>query len=355
MDRNPLPDGSTCPPVPALTLLHHPACRKHDLPDDDGRGQHVERPQRLGAFRKGIEAAGAELERVEAEPLDRDRLTWVHDPEHVRRVEDACGRGGWLDQDTYARPESWEAALAAAGAAVQAAQRASDGDPAISVGRPPGHHAEAAKAMGFCLFNNVALAAEALAREHRSVAIVDVDVHHGNGTQEIFYDREDVLYVSLHQSPFYPGTGLAHEVGTGPGEGATVNLPIPEGTGHAGWLELVDRVVVPVLGAFDPDTLLVSAGYDAHREDPIGGLELVARTFHEAFDRFLELTPNVAAILEGGYSLEALERCGTSTTAALASREDPVKETIVEGVRPWGMLRSQVENYHAGRWPIDTS
>lgn len=350
--RNAHPRGPASKHVPDLTVFTHPTCREHDLPDGQGRGTHVERPQRLDAVRKGLDAFDGDVRYEQADLADRDRVTRVHDPDQVRTVETACDTGTFVDADTYARPESWEAALASAGAAVQVAQRASRGEPAFSLARPPGHHATATKAMGFCLFNNVAIAAEAMMREHRRVAIVDVDVHHGNGTQELFYDRDDVLYVSLHQSPFYPGTGMAHETGTGSGEGYTVNLPVPESTSHAGWTELVDRVVVPVLESFEPGVLLVSAGYDAHRLDPIGGLNLVAGTFHRAIQRFRELTPNVGAVLEGGYSLEALEICATATAAALAGEADPVKETIVEGVNPWGMLRSGVENYHAGRWPV---
>lgn len=337
----------------SLSVLHHPACHAHDLPAEARGSSHVERPERLDAYRFGLEALDTEIEWRQAVPVETEVLGSVHTSDHVQRVEQACSQGRFLDADTYARPESWDAARAAAGAAIMIAQQAADGVPGIAMTRPPGHHATGNQAMGFCLFNNIALAAQALTHEHRTVAIVDIDVHHGNGTQELFFDRDDVLYVSLHQSPFYPGTGLAHETGTGAGEGFTVNLPVPEGTGHAGWLELIDRVVVPVLEAFSPDVLLISAGYDAHREDPVGGLELVAGTFHSALQRFQATVPNLGLILEGGYSLEALEACASATVAALVGAEDPVKETITEGVRPWGMLRSEVESFHAGRWPVN--
>ncbi len=331
-----------------LKVVSHPSCLRHDVPGSKA-GPHVERPDRIPAARQGLEALKATF--VEARPVDRDSLLRVHTTDHVRRVEAACDRGEWLDSDTYARPESWEASRAAGGAAIDTARLTADGDPAFSLARPPGHHATRSRAMGFCLFSNVALAADALAREGRRVAIVDVDVHHGNGTQDVFYERDDVLFVSLHQSPFYPGTGHAHEIGRGPGEGYTVNLPVPSGTGHAGWLELVDRVVVPVVEAFSPDVILVSAGFDAHREDPIGGLDLVADTFYEAVAGLREIAAT-GAVLEGGYSLEALEVCARSVGAALIWEANPVKETITEGVRPWGMLRSEVESYHAGRWPV---
>ncbi len=331
-------------------VLTHPACREHRTPD--GR-EHVERPARLEAARKGLAAWPGELAWDQAPMAKKGDLMDVHIPEHVERVERRCAAGGWFDSDTYAVPESWDAAVASAGGALRAGRLAADGTRAISLTRPPGHHATASQAMGFCLFNNVAAAAHDLTRMGLEVAIVDIDVHHGNGTQDIFYERGDVLYVSLHQSPFYPGTGHAHEIGQGPGRGYTVNLPVPSGTGHAGWLELIERVVLPVLDAFEPDVILVSAGYDAHALDPIGGLELVAPTYHACLQQLLSVTGDLACILEGGYSLEALGTCLPATAAALAGQAEPSEEPITQGVRPWGMLASPLKNHVAEHWPVD--
>jgi acetoin utilization deacetylase AcuC-like enzyme len=337
--------------VPDLTVLAHPACGEHDLPDSSTIGTHVERPARIPSVREGIDDVDADIAHEQARAVKRDALAYVHTPEHVRSIEQACQQGTMIDQDTYTRPESWRAALAAAGCALDAARTAIDGQPTFAIPRPPGHHATPDQAMGFCLFNNAAIAAETLTREGHTVAIVDVDVHHGNGTQDVFYERADVLFASIHQSPFYPGTGMAHETGRGAGADHTINLPVPADTGHAGWLELLRRVIVPALETYAPDLVIVSAGFDAHREDHVGGLALVADTVHEAI-RELHVGAPVCAILEGGYSLDALIACAGATAAALAGAENPHPETIRQGVRPWPMLESDVTTHLAEAWPI---
>jgi acetoin utilization deacetylase AcuC-like enzyme len=298
--------------MPPTGLVQHPHCVRHDT------GQaHPERPGRLTAVTQRLSASGleAEVDSVLARPATLPELEAVHTATHVETVRLACERGpGAIDGDTNVSPGSWEAALLAAGGLVDACERvhARKWTNAFCAVRPPGHHAEADRAMGFCLFNNVAVAAAALrARGLTRVAILDWDVHHGNGTQHLFEDDPHVFYASLHQWPLYPGTGAASERGRGAGEGATLNCPMPAGSGDAEWLRQLDDAVLPALEAFEPELLLISAGFDAHRLDPLAGCELTEDGYRALTRRLLELAERTAggrlvSVLEGGYSLEAL-------------------------------------------------
>jgi acetoin utilization deacetylase AcuC-like enzyme len=255
-------------------------------------------------------------------------VTAVHPESHVEAVRELSARGGAFDLDTPTSPGSWQAALHAAGGACALVEALlGDGAPTgFSLARPPGHHAEQARAMGFCLFNNVAIAArhaiDSLGAER--VLILDWDVHHGNGTNAIFHSAPEVLFASIHQWPFYPGTGPLHDAGSGDGEGYTINLPVPAGSDGDDFLSLVEHVVVPAARAFGPDLVLISAGFDAHRDDPIGGCELETSSYAELATLVrASLDVPVGAVLEGGYDLGALAASVAATMEALADGGDP--------------------------------
>jgi acetoin utilization deacetylase AcuC-like enzyme len=303
----------------------HPSSLEHDT------GGHPENASRLRAIEAALDQAGwPGLERIEARAATREQIERVHTAEHVDAIERfAAAGGGMLDLDTIASERSFEAALHAAGGPVNAVERLLAGEDrfAFCALRPPGHHAEAARAMGFCLFNNVAVAAahaiEAAGAER--VLVLDWDVHHGNGTEAIFAGSDRVLYASIHQWPLYPGTGPAGYVGTGAGEGYTVNLPVPPGSGSEIFLSLVQHVVAPIAREFHPGLVAISAGYDAHRDDPLAEctVETEAFGYMAATMRELaaELDVPVLVCLEGGYDPGALAASVVATVEALGSDE----------------------------------
>jgi acetoin utilization deacetylase AcuC-like enzyme len=302
----------------AVLLELHPAFATHDT----GPG-HPERPERLAAVVAGIEGAhltDAILE-VAPEPAPFDALVRVHPREHLEAIARFCALGGgYIDADTHVGEHSFEAARLAAGAGLDAISRLDRGEAsaAFCVVRPPGHHARAGQAMGFCIVNNVAVTAAALADRGERVAIVDWDAHHGNGTQDIFYSDARVLYASLHQSPLFPGTGRVEETGAGRGLGSTVNVPVPPGATGDVYLAALDEVIGPAIERFCATWVLVSAGFDAHRADPLTDLGLTAGDFADLTRRVVPLVPpgRVVAFLEGGYDLTAL---GYSSAAFLGA------------------------------------
>jgi acetoin utilization deacetylase AcuC-like enzyme len=333
--------------VPAL-WLRHDASLAYDIPG------HPERPERIRALEAEMGRwnwFGAAL--LEAPEVDRGLLESVHPGRYVLGLEELClSGGGWLDVDTIAVPETFEAALRAAGGAAALADGLLDGTAraGVSALRPPGHHAEPGRAMGFCFFGNVAVAARRALDTHglERVLILDWDVHHGNGTEAIFAADPAVLFVSIHQWPLYPGTGPASYVGTGAGEGYTVNLPVPGGSGDAVYRSLVAHVVAPLVEAWEPQLVLVSAGFDAHRADPLAsctvseagfaGMTATLRACCDALDVPLGL------VLEGGYDLGALSGSMAALMPVLVDESTPDPGTVerhplaaeaVERLRPF--------------------
>jgi acetoin utilization deacetylase AcuC-like enzyme len=303
-----------------LLYLHHESSLEHD-PRARSPG-HPDSPERIIAIEAALDRDGWDgIERQTAPPATHDELTRVHTPEHVRRIEAlAADGGGRVDEDTYLGPRSYGAALHAAGGACELARHLmATGEPGFCAQRPPGHHAEPDRAMGFCLFNNVAVAAALAVAElgAQRVMIIDWDVHHGNGTAEAFRRRSDVLYASIHQAGLYPGTGETADMGSGQGRGYTINVPVPKGSDDEVWTSVLEHVIVPVGLEYRPDLVLISAGFDAHRADPVGGCRLESDSFGQMTCLVRELGAPVGAVLEGGYDPPALAESVLATLGAL--------------------------------------
>lgn len=292
-------------------------------------GDHVENPGRISAIEAELERTGLLVDRPLPEfgRADLADIERVHDPSYIDILQTVTDRGGgWLDGDTYCGPDSLETAMYGAGAAVAAVDAVLDGtySRAFVLSRPPGHHAVAARGMGFCLINNVAVAAaHAIERGLKRVAIVDWDVHHGNGTQDIFYWRDDVLFCSIHQyGRFYPGTGAAGERGRGAGDGYTINAPLPPGAGDRVYLQAIDEVFHLPIVDFNPELILISAGFDAHECDPLGSMSVTEYGFAKMTERVTQIAgecshSRVVALLEGGYDPIALGRSVASVLRVL--------------------------------------
>jgi acetoin utilization deacetylase AcuC-like enzyme len=312
--------------------VYNPVYLKHDT------GQHVEVAARLEAIISHLEKTGltSQLTLIEPRPATVDEIALVHRRDYIKEIEETARRGGgWLDPDTVMSAGSYEAALYAAGGLIRAVEAVMGGevDSAFALVRPPGHHATAGQAKGFCLFNNIAIAAKYALTEYKleRLLIIDFDVHHGNGTQEAFYDNPQVMYISTHQYPFYPGTGSIEETGSGAAEGTNINIPLPAGCGDAEYLKVFEQIITPAAQRFNPQLILVSAGYDGHRADPLAMMELTVAGFGQMTGVIKGLADelcggHLAFTLEGGYDLNALAASVKATFDTLLgnSVEDPL-------------------------------
>ncbi|HEC81473.1 MAG TPA: histone deacetylase [Thermoplasmatales archaeon] len=309
-------------------VVYSPMFLKHD------QGMHPERAARLKAIMDVVEKSSImrELRIKEPSSISEEDLCSVHSEDMVGYIRGLSETGGWLDFDTYVCPGSFEVAKLAAGGVVNLAQDVLRGEVenGFALVRPPGHHATSRKSMGFCLFNNVALAANKVAGEGKRVLIFDHDVHHGNGTQEVFYKRNDVLYQSFHLSPHYPGTGDVSEIGDGEGRGYTINAPLPRGAGDETVFSLLEEVFIPVAKQFKPDLIVISAGFDSHYLDQLGGLRLSANCFAEIIRRFKSVQPRVLCSLEGGYNLGVLGRLVLTELEVLVGKKPSYSENVEE-------------------------
>ena len=337
----------------------HPACLEHD-PRVCSPG-HPDTPERLVELERALaERDWLGWERREAPAASEAQLELVHSAEHVRSIAQLCAAGGGaIDPDTFVGEQSFRAALHAAGGACAMVHALLAGEARVGFCgvRPSGHHAERERAMGFCLFDNVAVAGAAAIAELglSRVFVLDWDVHHGNGTAEIFRERADVLFASIHEHRLFPGTGPLLDVGSGAGEGYTINLPVPAGSREGLWLALLKRVVLPAAVAFEPELVLISAGFDAHAEDPLANCCLHTSSFPEMAmrvrDMALAADVPLGVVLEGGYNRRVLAECVCATLPALAGEGQP-RAVPLDPTEDPGFLLARALTEIGRYWPL---
>jgi acetoin utilization deacetylase AcuC-like enzyme len=304
---------------------------------------HPERPGRVEAIRSALEEHGFWGRYPHLQPINLPAsfLESIHTTAYLKKLEEICQLGMHFDADTYTRPASWQLAINAAGGAAAVARAVWSGESkrGFALTRPPGHHATPNRAMGFCLLNNIALAAEYLLQEGGAsrLAIVDLDLHHGNGTQDIFFSRGDVFYLSTHQYPFYPGSGWLDEIGSGSGDMKTANFPLPPFSGDTAFRRIMAELILPILDRFSPQMILVSYGFDPHWRDPLGNLQLTSGGYGYLIESLTGWADDncqgrISLFLEGGYDLEAARDCSLAVVAAMLDEDFTSRSD--EGVTP---------------------
>ena len=297
---------------------------------------HPENAARLNTMMQELEEAPFynELKIIKPEILSEKILSEVHSQRMINQIKDISNtnESSWIDLDTYVCPKDYETARLAAGAVLQACKQVllEEAENSYALVRPPGHHATRERSMGFCLFNNAAIAAYEIAKQGKKILIMDFDVHHGNGTQDIFYDRKDIMYQSFHLSPHYPGTGNIIDVGEGIGEGYTINAPLSYGNGVKSATKLLDEIFLPVAKQFKPDLIIFSAGYDSHHQDPLGGLRLTTNFYGDIIKKYQEIQPKIVCTPEGGYNLKWIGKCLVSQIAQMSGNPIKIKDTVKE-------------------------
>ncbi len=319
----------------AMGFVYHEDYLRHDT------GYHPESAERLIYIMKKLEEEGIteKMKRITPTKASKEQIAYVHADAYVKKVESMCkGGGGMLDLDTPLCSDTYEIALLSAGGVIKAVDEvmAHNLKHIFALIRPPGHHATPSRGMGFCIFNNIAIVAEHLKRKYgiKRILIADWDVHHGNGTQDVFFEDPSVLYFSTHQYPHYPGTGWINEVGKGEGEGFTVNVPLPAGTDDAGYLYALNNILVPIAMEFNPEFVLVSAGFDAHVADPLASMKVTSLGFGLFTDVIKEIAKKnskrgIVMALEGGYNLDAIAESALSVFNSLLSNRGEIKEGAV--------------------------
>jgi acetoin utilization deacetylase AcuC-like enzyme len=328
--------------MPQLVYFYPQGHQAHSEPG------HPERPERIETIRQALIDLNwwDEFPHLPAVEIPQSVLHAIHNPNYLNILRSASQRGMYLDLDTYTTPATWELALAAAGGGAAVVSQVWKGTAlrGFALTRPPGHHATRNQGMGFCLLNNIALAAEYLLQLEGAerLAIVDLDLHHGNGTQEIFYERKEVFYLSTHQSPLYPGSGRLDEIGIGQGQGMNANFPLAPYSGDLAFRRVLDELILPLIDRYQPQMLLVSVGFDTHWRDPLGQLQLSAEVYGDLIRRLTRwadenCSGRIALFLEGGYDLDAAVACGQASVAGLLDRswQDPLGSAPQEESMTW--------------------